>query len=80
MSRIKVSKTSPASKELTQQKKEWPVVVYLWGFGLAILGYAVGRVGLASLPHPYHWMSGVVGAVVGILIGWVWYRWRGDIF
>ena len=80
MSRIKVSKTFPASTESTQQRKEWPVVVYLWAFGLAILGYAVGRVGLASLPHPYHWMSGVVGTVVGILIGWVWYRWRGDVF
>ena len=60
MSRIKVSKTSPALVETAQQKKEWPAVVYLWAFGLAILGYAVGRVGLANLPHPYHWLSGVL--------------------
>lgn len=80
MSRIKVSKTAPALPEKDQRSKEWPVVVYLWAFGLAILGYAVGRVGLSSLPHPYHWMSGVIGAVAGILIGWVWYRWRGDVF
>lgn len=80
MSRIKVSKTSPASEETAQQRIEWPAVVYLWAFGLAILGYAVGRVGLANLAHPYHWLSGVVGAIAGILIGWLWYRWRGDIF
>ena len=80
MSRIKVSKTAPALPEKDQQSREWPVVVYLWAFGLAILGYAVGRVGLSSLPHPYHWLSGFIGAVAGILIGWVWYRWRGDVF
>jgi hypothetical protein len=79
MSRIKVSKTAPTSAEKYQQRKEWPAAVYLWAFGLAILGYAVGRVGLSYLPHPYHWLSGVVGAVLGILIGWGWYRWRGDV-
>jgi hypothetical protein len=80
MSRIKVSKTAPALLEKDRHSKEWPVVVYLWAFGLAILGYAAGRVGLSSLPHPSHWMSGVIGAVAGILIGWIWYRWRGDVF
>jgi hypothetical protein len=37
------------------------------------------RVGLSQLPHPYHWASGLIGGVVGILVGWVWYRWRGDV-
>ena len=80
MSRIKVSKTAPTLPEKDRHSKEWPVVVYLWAFGLAILGYAVGRVGLSSSPHPYHWLSGVIGAVAGILIGWTWYHWRGDVF
>jgi hypothetical protein len=80
MSRIKVSKTSRSSTEKNQQRKEWPAVVYPWAIGLAILGYAVGRIGLSSLPHPYHWMSGVIGAVTGTLVGWIWYRWRGDVF
>ena len=78
MSRIKVSKTMSTAE--IEKKKEWPVVVYLWAFGLALLGYAVGRVGLSALPHPYHWASGLLGAVVGILVGWLWYRWRGDVF
>ena len=76
MSRIKVSKT--VSTMEIEKKKEWPIVVYLWAFGLAISGYALARVGLSGLPHPYHWASGLIGGVVGILVGWVWYRWRGD--
>jgi hypothetical protein len=77
MSRIKVSKT--VSTIEIEKKREWPVVVYLWAFGLAISGYALARVGLSGLPHPYHWASGLIGGVVGILVGWVWYRWRGDV-
>ena len=78
MSRIKVSRT--VSTNEIEKKKEWPVVVYLWAFGLAISGYAIARVGLSGLPHPYHWASGLIGGVVGIFFGWVWYRWRGDVF
>jgi len=79
MSRIKVSKTISTSTSEGKKSKEWPVVVYLWVFGLAILSYAAARIGLASLPHPYHWMTGLIGGVAGIFVGWVWYRWRGDV-
>lgn len=80
MSRIKVSKTASASTSEKEKKKEWPVVVYLWAFGLAILGYVAARIGLSSFPHPYHWLSGLGGGVLGIGIGWLWYHWRGDVF
>ena len=79
MSKIKVSKTSSGSTGEKEKKKEWPVVVYLWTFGLAILGYVVARVGLSGFPHPYHWMSGLIGGLAGIPLGWLWYRWRGDV-
>lgn len=79
MSRIKVSKTASTSTDEGNKKKEWPVVVYLWAFGLAIVGYAVARVGLDAFPHPYHWASGLIGGALGILVGWIWYRWRGDV-
>lgn len=79
MSRIKVSKTAPRSTGEENKKKEWPVVVYLWAFGLAIISYAVARVGLDAFPHPYHWASGLIGGALGILVGWIWYRWRGDV-
>ena len=79
MSRIKVSKTVSTPNE-AKKSKEWPAVVYFWAFGLAIFGYVAARVGLNGFPHPYHWITGIVGGVVGIPIGWLWYHWRGDIF
>ena len=79
MSRMKVSKTATVSTNANEKKKEWPVVVYMWAFGLAILGYVLARVGLDGFPHPYHWLSGLIGGLVGIPLGWLWYRWRGDI-
>lgn len=79
MSRIRVSKTVSTVTDEDGNRKEWPAVVYLWAFGLALTGYAVGRIGLAAFPHPYHWASGLLGGVLGIPFGWFWYRWRGDI-
>ena len=79
MSRIKVTK-KPFSKK-AEKRKEWPVVVYLWTFGLGIVGYSVvGEMILESKPHPIHWLSGLAGGILGIGIGWLWYRWRGDVF
>lgn len=77
MSRVKTSK--PNLKDQEKRTKEWPVVVYFWMFGLGALGYILSNVGLSGLPHEYHWATGVIGAVVGFGVGWVWYRWRGDI-
>lgn len=78
MSKIKVSKT--ASKTEITKSREWPVVVYLWIFGMIIISYAVARMILDDYPHPYHWLSALAGGIVGLPIGWLWYRWRGDIF
>ena len=78
MSRIKVLKSAPANEK--KQKKEWPAVVYFWIIGLALASYLVARIALDAYPHPYHWLSGLVGGVLGIGAGWLWYRWRGDVF
>jgi hypothetical protein len=24
-------------------------------------------------------MTGLIGGVLGIIFGWIWYQWRGDI-
>jgi hypothetical protein len=79
MSRIRVSKTATAAIE-TNEKREWPAVVFFWAFGMAIVSYVVARIVLNGYPHPYHWLSGIVGGILGIGIGWLWYRWRGDVF
>ena len=64
------------SKKL-ENRKEWPVVVYMWAFGLTIISYVVARLVLDGKPHPYHWMIALIGGLAGIPIGWLWYRWRG---
>jgi len=76
MSRIS-NRRKKSIKEKTS--KEWPLVVYVWIIGLALLGYIVARIGLYNSPHPIHWLSGLAGAIIGIGVGWMWYRWKGDI-
>jgi hypothetical protein len=77
MNRIKKTKSHTADQPT--KKKETPVVVYFWTFGLAILGYTLSNIGLSGLPHAYHWTTGILGGIAGFGIGWIWYRWRGDI-
>lgn len=78
MSRAKVSRR-PRAKEV-ERRKEWPAVVYFWIGGLGVMSYAVARIALDGYPHPYHWLAGLVGGLLGIGVGWLWYRWRGDVF
>lgn len=78
MSRIKATKRS--REQRLSKPDDWPVVVYMWAFGLAILSYMTARVILDGQPHPYHWLAGLLGGIVGIPLGWLWYRWRGDVF
>ncbi len=68
-----------ANRQKSQKPKEWPVVVYVWMIGLGFAGYLTGEFVFAAKPHPYHWLLLVIGILFGILIGWLWYRWRGDI-
>jgi len=78
MSRMRVSKKTES--KTPARSKEWPAVVYFWVIGLAFVSYVVARIVLDSYPHPYHWLSGLAGGVLGIPLGWLWYRWRGDVF
>lgn len=78
MTRVKVTRS--AFEKTVQKRKEWPAVVYFWAFGLAIVSYAVARAVLDGKPHPYHWLAALIGGLVGIPLGWLWFRWRGDVF
>lgn len=75
-----MSKKSVKPKNKSAEK-EWPVVVHMWAFGLALLGYLVVGEGIfEGRPHPNHWLAGLIGGFAGIPIGWLGYRWRGDVF
>lgn len=70
----------PGSSKQKTAKQDWPAVVYLWMIGLGILGYlVVGEFMLMNRPHPLHWAAGLAGVALGVPVGWLWYRWRGDI-
>jgi hypothetical protein len=79
MSKMKVSRTAATATMDRNKSREWPLVVYLWAFGLALGSYVVTRIALDGYAHPYHWGSGITGGVLGIGVGWLWYRWRGDV-
>lgn len=69
------------SQQKTREKKEWPVVVYLWSIGLGGFGYFIGETAFRTTqPHPIHWLLAVLGGIAGVGIGWLWYRWRGDVY
>lgn len=69
------------SNQKTNEKKDWPVVFYRWAIGFGLIGYIiVGAAIFEPRPHPIHWLAGLIGGVLGIGIGWLWYRWRGDVF
>lgn len=74
-----MSKKSKPNRRTKKVHQELPSIVYIWIIGLTVIGYVVGRIGLDAYPHPYHWLSGLGGAILGYYIGRLWYRWRGDI-
>ena len=73
----KHSKTTGTT--LNAARKGWPLVIYVWIIGLGLAGYFIGRIAIDEQLHPLHWAAGLVGAVIGYFVGWLWYRWRGDI-
>lgn len=73
-------KYSRKTKTDTTDGKETPLVVYMWALGLGLTGYLViGRIVLDAQPHPIHWLAGLIGGILGIGVGWLWFRWRGDL-
>ncbi len=75
-----MSKPNVSGKaKVRRPQASWPVVVYFAMAGFGFASYLVARIVLDGKPHPLHWISGIAGAGVGYVMGWIWYRWRGDI-
>lgn len=71
-------KNSKTQENIT--KDEWPIVIYFSAFLIAFLGYLLGEFTLSKYSHIFHWLALLVGGLVGIPLGWLYFRWRGDIF
>ncbi len=56
-----------------------PFVVFVGLFGFGLLGYVFSQVITAASDHPMHWLIAFGAAALGGVLGWLWYRWRGDI-
>lgn len=68
------------TKKLKQQDRL--VVFHFWMIGLFFMIYLVARLALEIYLHQLHWLSipiGLAGTILGIPLGWLWYRWWGDI-
>lgn len=68
------------SEVVARERKETPLITYFMAFFFSILGYLVlGKIILATRPHPIHWLSALIGGIFGYFLGLLWYRWKGDI-
>ncbi len=56
-----------------------PLVVLVGLIGLGLVGYVLSQAFLPPEAHPSHWLVALISAIVGGVLGWLWYRWRGDI-
>jgi len=56
-----------------------PFVVLVGLFGLGLFGYVFSQMFLPVEAHSLHWLIALIGAALGGVLGWLWYRWRGDL-
>ena len=58
------------------------MVVYIWMIGLFFL-IILCPAGIGIVSAPVSLVGsipiGLAGTILGIPLGWLWYRWRGDI-
>lgn len=56
-----------------------PFVVLVGFLGLGLISYVLSQMFLPFEAHLAHWLAALVGALLGGVLGWLWYHWRGDI-
>jgi hypothetical protein len=60
-----------SSSHVFHRSLDWPVDI-----GIAagtILGYVFTWIGLVCYLYLEHWMAGLLGALAGGLVGWLWF-------
>jgi len=55
------------------------LIVFVSIAGSALLGYFISEIAFYVRPHPVHWATALVMALIGFLIGKIIYRYYGDI-
>ena len=75
----RINRSKKTANIMSAMRQEWPIIVFFWMIGMGFLSYVIMRIALDGYPHPYHWASGLAGAITGFVIGWIWYFIRGDI-
>jgi len=72
--KVKSQSRHYAAKKLNHEKpvkKEWPLSIYGWMFGVGMAGYLLGMFVYGDESHPMHWVSAILGLALGVCIGWL---------
>jgi protein-S-isoprenylcysteine O-methyltransferase Ste14 len=68
-----------AKQKRTRKEDGLPFVAVVLGTVGFLFAYLFAEAGLDPQAHPIHWMVAGAGAVLGMGLGYLWYRLRGDI-
>lgn len=74
---IKSATHSSVDRMKPKKAQGIPLIVFIWTFGLGIMGYVVSR--FVATEHPLHWASLAGGLLLGAAIGYIWFYTRGDV-
>lgn len=59
--------------------RQWPLIVHVWALVMAFAAVFAVDALFHPKTHPLHWLSALAGALLGVAIGSLWFRWRGDL-
>jgi len=79
MAKSKVKSKTRSRKPKTTPQDGISLVTLMSTLGGFLLGYLGGEIGFAVRPHPVHWASGLLVAILGYILGEVIYRRFGDV-
>lgn len=51
-----------------------PFIVLVGFLGLGLISYVLSQMFLPVEAHPAHWLAALIGAILGGVLGWLWYH------